>query len=157
MSDRVCDQCTALTKSGNRCRNRTCRSRLCWVHLKRDQGLRIKPSGEENAGLGLYAARRFDKNAIIGPYGGRRTTRKTMERRYRNKTPHYVLCNGNVCQDARASNASAARYANTTVPSRAARRNAKLTSAFNLRAKNKAIREGTEILTTYGPGFRLIV
>ena len=87
---------------------------MCWVHLKRDQGLRIMPSGEDDAGLGLYAARRIDKNAIIGPYGGKRTTRKTMERRYRKKTPHYVLCNGNVCQDARASNASAARYANTT-------------------------------------------
>ena len=39
MSVRTCDRCTGTTKAGNRCRKRTCRSGLCWQHLKKEKNL----------------------------------------------------------------------------------------------------------------------
>ena len=49
MSEKVCERCMATAKSGSRCRNRTCRGDKCWQHLKRDSGLRVKPSQIQGA------------------------------------------------------------------------------------------------------------
>ena len=53
MSEKVCERCTATAKNGSRCRNRTCRGDKCWQHLKRDSGLRVRPSQIQGAGMGL--------------------------------------------------------------------------------------------------------
>ena len=67
-SERECERCTATAKSGNRCRNRTCRGTVCWQHLKRDSGLRVKQSQIAAAGMGLWTTRRFKPNEKIGKY-----------------------------------------------------------------------------------------
>ena len=54
-------QCVATTKAGARCRLRTTRGQVCWVHLKHKRGLRVKKSGV--AGLGLYTTKRRKKKA----------------------------------------------------------------------------------------------
>jgi hypothetical protein len=51
-------RCTAdTTKAGKQCGMRTTVGHLCWNHLRRDHGLRVKTSGIDGAGRGLFVAR----------------------------------------------------------------------------------------------------
>ena len=128
---------------------------MCWLHLRRDKGLRIKPSGQgPGAGMGLWAERDISRNRIIDPYVGQDYTREQLDHVYGDEQADYTLRRGRKCVDARRTNASAARFANTTTPQQQARRNAKLTERFNLTSKRN-IPKGTEILTSYGARYRL--
>ena len=51
-------RCTADTKAGTQCAQRTAVAHLCWNHLTRDFGVRVKKSGvSAEAGRGLFVAR----------------------------------------------------------------------------------------------------
>lgn len=50
-------RCTANTKAGVQCGQRTTVGHLCWSHLQRDMGVRVKPASVPGAGRGLFAAR----------------------------------------------------------------------------------------------------
>ena len=66
-------QCTARIKQGKgrQCRNRTCRSGLCHIHLQRDQNLRIKPSSLPNAGFGLFTGpKQVKRSQTVTDYSG---------------------------------------------------------------------------------------
>jgi hypothetical protein len=63
-------QCTANTKQGKQCGQRTQHGEYCWIHLSQLHGARIKPSLVPNAGKGLFATRDFKKGEIIGNYTG---------------------------------------------------------------------------------------
>ena len=43
---------------------------LCWNHLARDAGLRVKRSTVPGAGRGLFAERDFEAGADLGAYSG---------------------------------------------------------------------------------------
>ena len=112
-SVKECQRCTGTTKSGARCRKRTCRGTLCWQHLKKQEGLRVKKSTIPGAGLGLFAAKPFAKGKQVAPYVGEKMTKAQVDKRYKGKTAEYVLCqNKKKCVDARKTNAGAARFAN---------------------------------------------
>ena len=143
-------QCTATTTKGERCKLRTARSKLCWVHLRQKKGLRVKKSSVH--GFGLFAARKMKKNTIIGPYAGEKVSLADIRKRYGKKRADYALCHGQKCVDARYSNASAARFANSASGQKGKRNNAKLTTRFNLKS-TKAIPKGREILTSYGRSY----
>jgi len=50
-----CAQCSATTKSGDRCKLNVCASfPYCWIHLKSKQGLQVKKSEIQGAGKGLF-------------------------------------------------------------------------------------------------------
>ena len=157
-SIRECDRCVAIAKSGSRCRNRTCKGRKCWIHTKRDEGLRIKPSQIPNSGSGLYATKRFAKGAKIADYTGEKLTRAQVGNRYPgNVTAEYVLCRSDrECFDGRRTNSSFARFSNDARGSTHYKNNAKFTpGAPNrqpiLRA-GRVITAGVEIFTNYGGG-----
>ena len=105
-SIRECDRCVAIAKSGNRCRLRTCKGRKCWIHTKKDEGLRIKPSQIPNAGEGLYATKRFAKGERIADYTGEKMTRVQVGNRYPGHvTGEYVMCRSDTeCFDGRKTN-----------------------------------------------------
>ena len=105
MSEKVCERCTATAKNGSRCRNRTCRGDKCWQHLKRDSGLRVRPSQIQGAGMGLWTTRRFKPNEKIGKYTGEWLTPAQLEERYPGNTRgEYVLCpNSGYCMDGETS------------------------------------------------------
>ncbi len=69
MSIRRSDRCEATTSTGNRCKLRTARSELCWIHLKSKYHLRIKPSRIPASGLGLYSTAPLKKGLRL-PYKG---------------------------------------------------------------------------------------
>ena len=150
-SVKQCQQCEALTKSGRRCKNRPCKSGKCWVHLKRDTGLRIKPSQIRGAGMGLYTTKRIKPNQLIGKYTGERMTKAQVDKRYGNRNPQYVLCSGNRCVDARKTNSSAVRFANAARGSRF-KNNASL-RGLSLKSASKGIPANREIFTAYGSGY----
>jgi len=49
-------RCTANTAAGKQCAQRTAVGHLCWNHLQRDCGVRVKKSSIPGAGRGLFAA-----------------------------------------------------------------------------------------------------
>lgn len=64
-------RCTAATKKGEHCKQRTAKGQYCWNHLKSIAGLRIMKSKVPGAGLGLFAARRLPKDERIDYTGDR--------------------------------------------------------------------------------------
>lgn len=49
-------RCSANTKGGEQCAQRTAVAHLCWNHLRRDMGVRVTQSSVPGAGRGLFAA-----------------------------------------------------------------------------------------------------
>jgi hypothetical protein len=155
-SERECDQCTATSKSGNRCRNRTCRGKLCWQHLKRDSGLRVKSSQIAAAGMGLWTTRRFKPNEKIGNYTGERITKQQMLARYpNNKRGEYVLCpNNGYCIDGKKTNSSSIRFANDSKGNSQLKNNAVFKQGSDvLRAGPQGIPANREIFVSYGSDY----
>ena len=50
-------RCTAQTRAGGHCKQRTAIGQYCWSHLKSLEGLRVKKSDIAGGGRGLFAAR----------------------------------------------------------------------------------------------------
>jgi len=152
-SEKECEQCTATAKSGNRCRNRTCKGTLCWQHLKRDSGLRVKQSQIAAAGMGLWTTRRFKPNEKIGKYTGERLTPQQLSERYpNNKRGEYVLCpNSGYCIDGRKSNSSTVRFTNDSRGHSHLKNNAVFKQGSDvLRAGSQGIPANREIFVSYG-------
>lgn len=63
-------RCTAMTKKGRLCAQRTTKGQYCWTHLKAAEGLRVKASGVAGAGMGLFAEREFDRDETVALYTG---------------------------------------------------------------------------------------
>ena len=63
MSTRNCNQCIAITKTGEQCSKKTCKSVYCWIHLKQHQSLRIKKSIIPSAGDGLFTLKESKEEA----------------------------------------------------------------------------------------------
>ena len=64
-------RCTAKTKRGEHCRQRTAKGQFCWCHLSSERGLRIKPSTVPGAGLGLFASKALPVDHNIDYTGDR--------------------------------------------------------------------------------------
>lgn len=85
----LCDQCTSITVTGRRCRNRVCFGYpTCWVHTKKEYGVKIRPSAH---GKGLFATRDFNANDMICPYIGEPLTPRCLNSRYGATTAPYAV------------------------------------------------------------------
>ena len=62
-------RCSANNNAGGQCGQRTAVAHLCWGHLQRDFGLRVRKSTVQGAGRGLFAARELPANHRV-PYTG---------------------------------------------------------------------------------------
>jgi len=162
-----CSKCKATTHNGQRCKLTTCKGDLCWLHLKSKEHLRVKKSGIH--GYGLYAAKSkksapdtvFKPKQRITQYRGEVIDPKEKERRAEQKKDDYMadLSKG-WAVDAVKTNTSAARYANDCRGT-GKKCNSRFSRKFKksphdekvfLNAK-KTIKDGDEILISYGPGY----
>ena len=64
-------RCTAKTKKGAPCGQRTAKGQFCWCHLTSERGLRIKASTIPGAGLGLFAAKPLPEGHTVDYTGDR--------------------------------------------------------------------------------------
>lgn len=168
LSGRQCSQCIATATNGARCRRRTCKSKLCHTHLERDAGLRIAPSTIPNAGWGLFTTVERNTPEPLGIYAGEITTKGDIDQTYGNGPAPYAVCHGvhsnSMCVDAKLSNDSAVRYANTESRDNTGLRN-NVTLVFNEKQKRfemipsgqtrknkkdrRKIKKGQEIIASY--------
>src|SRR4051794_32938423 len=63
-------RCKAMTVAGAQCKNRTIKSEYCWVHLKKLQNLRVKPSEIFNSDFGLFVTKSIKPREKIVEYSG---------------------------------------------------------------------------------------
>ena len=143
-------RCLAKAQStGERCRLRTARGKKCWLHTRRDEGLRVKASAVTEAGLGLYTTRPMKKGASI-PYTGENLSRSAIDRRYGGATAQYTLCRSKTkCRDARRTDEPGlARWINDSRGT-PMRNNVRLTGGFTAKA-TRNIPPNTEIFASYG-------
>ena len=151
-------QCKSNTLKGLQCKKRTAKTKKCWIHLGKENNLRIKKSSIPNAGLGLYSYKgKFEKNDKIGKYTGKQITKRQLDKKYpgKNTIASYAICRGNkptsLCVDAYKTTHGAPRFANDGKHSGQAT-NSKITKNFNL-ISTKKIPANTEILTSYGKDY----
>ena len=154
-SVKTCSQCIATAANGRRCKKRTCKSEKCWIHLKKEDGLRISSSTIPGVIEGLFAAKDFDRNEKIGNYKGMESTQRIGG--------DYVLqVSRNKFVDAKKTNSCAVRYANDCKPINrrsgdCAANNSILTviprTQIPILKANRPIEAGQEIFTSYGPAY----
>ena len=147
-------RCTAITKKGAPCRQRTAKGQFCWCHLSSERGLRIKPSTVPGAGLGLFAARRLPAHSAIDYTGDRVPLAGD-----RDGGVYFLQTKRNEAIDAARTNAGEGRWVNDPRGT-AQRANAEFSlytppggqRRAGLRT-TRAILEGEEILVKYGADY----
>ena len=158
-----CNQCTARTAAGVRCRRRVCiGTTTCFQHRRRDLGVRVAPS--PGRGKGLFSTRRLPRDTNILRYDGELLTPAQVSARYGNNAQNghapYALsvtqrgANVGRVQDLGCRrgiggliNGSATRgQANVTASA-----NANRDGSINIRTLDRAIPPNTELLMWYGP------
>ncbi|CAB3982342.1 SET domain-containing [Paramuricea clavata] len=156
-SKRKSQRCVSNTVHDVQCRKRTAHTKKCWVHLAKQDNLRIKPSQIPNAGKGLYAWKKpIPRGRIISQYTGRKRTRQQIDRKYGDATAQYTICNRRGrCIDANHTTDGAARFVNDARNSRF-QNNSRIKgrSAFRLKATS-TIQPHQEIFTNYGRDYWL--
>ena len=144
-----------MTKSGNRCKNRTCRQYpYCWTHLKSIDKLQVKQSTIQNAGKGLYyvGKKNFPKGKKIVDYSAKVITRTE------NPDSDYVLKVGDGRYlDSKDTSNYVGRYIND---GRGRSNNVRFTKGTRIYTKNdrkivpiyttKVIKPNTELKLNYG-------
>jgi hypothetical protein len=156
-SIRKSKQCISNTLLQKRCQKRTAHTPKCWIHLAKQDNLRIKPSNIINGGKGLYTWKNsIPRGRVISKYTGRRRTRQQIDRKYGNEVAKYALCNKKgMCIDANHTTDAAARFANdarnTPFHNNSVMRGNKM---FRLKASQQ-IRPHSEIFFNYGNDYWL--
>jgi hypothetical protein len=156
-SKRKAQRCVSNTLRDVQCRKRTAHTPKCWIHLARQDNLRVKPSQIIGAGKGLYTYKKpILQGRNISKYTGRRRTREEINRRYGASTAQYTVCNSRgQCLDANHTTDGAARFANDSHGS-IFQNNSRLKGGdrrvFRLKATRR-IAPNSEIFTSYGPQY----
>lgn len=110
MSIRECVRCSAQTRKGARCKNRTCiYSEFCNVHTKRIFDLYLKPSAIPSSGSGLFTSKPIATKTRIAQYTGQI---KTAAENQRNPSGYAVAIPRQRVLDAASTQSGIARYAN---------------------------------------------
>ena len=151
-SVRKSQQCVSNTLKEQRCRKRTAHTPKCWIHLSRQNNLRIKPSNIPHAGKGLFAWKKsIPRNTLISKYTGRKISKKELDRKYGKGRADYAVCNQRgCCVDATYTTDAAARFVNDSRGT-SFQNNSKIkgNQIFGLKA-TKTIPPNNEIFTSYG-------
>ena len=89
----------------------------CWIHLAKEDNLRIKPSTIPNSGFKLFSCKKpFIHYHKLGRYTERVTTSWKFEKPYKGFTPPNSICKGinanNICINVNQSSDGPLRYPN---------------------------------------------
>jgi hypothetical protein len=113
-SIRKSQRCVSNTLREERCHKRTAHTQKCWIHLAKQDNLRIKPSNVIVGGKGLLSWKKtIQRGTIISKYTGRQCTKEQIDQKYGDGRADYALCNKHgKCVDANYTTDAAARFAN---------------------------------------------
>ncbi|MDR3571308.1 MAG: SET domain-containing protein [Candidatus Pacebacteria bacterium] len=145
-------RCKAHNANGRRCKNITLKTDMCWVHLQKEEHLRIKKSGLPGAGFGVYTTVPRREGDKLGEYKGKRVFHPI-------DGPYVLQIAANEFVNANRSTDGPMRYANMArrgdqIDGRPARNNANFKVNWRLRVPivkaSKNIPAGKEILANYG-------
>ena len=155
-------RCKSMTSKNVRCKKITRRTNQCWIHLLKNNNLRIKKSLISKAGLGLFAGKKkINKSQSLGYYTGRRIKNKSLDKHYpkTNLAPYAICESGRKnarCINANFSTDAAARYANDIMSKPKTNMNIKNVGRQKYRPKayaTKEIKPNEEIYYFYGPQY----
>ena len=148
-----CERCAAMTKSGHRCKNMTCKySPLCYVH----KHVVVGDSQIPNSGQGVYAKSNLKKGTMVGRYtiGTDKMTLQQMNAKFpdvKDRT-HIWSNNRNAYFDAEKTNSIAGKY-NSCTPRDArkmgCKNNARINNVGNI-VLNRNVKQDREIYVSYG-------
>ena len=160
-------RCTAMTLAGPKCKNRTRRGNMCWVHLQKKKGLRVRKTKH---GLGLFARKEIEAGEPITSYPGKMLTKKEVDEKYPGGiTAQCVLCDddkqSSLCLDAGETTSGYGRFANSPYGS-----GKDINAKFDVKVKmsqgknkrkilgakivaTKPLKKGDEILVDYGADY----
>ena len=110
MSIRECVRCSAQTRKGIRCKNRTCKySKFCNVHTRKLFDLYLNPSAIPSSGSGLFTSKPIPNKTRIAQYTGQI---KTAAENQNNPSGYAVAIPKQRVLDAASTQSGIARYAN---------------------------------------------
>lgn len=139
-------QCIGHTAKGTRCKRKTARGDVCFMHL-RGLGLQIKKSTIPDSGLGVYSTRARKKNDYLTNYKGEKAPAGIKIQ------GDYVLQQGSKYYDAKYSNSCVGRFLNDA---RGPKNNSRFSSGYkypiSIRA-TKPIKKGDELFIPYGKAY----
>ena len=155
-------RCKSVTLKHARCKKMTRRTNQCWIHLLKNNNLRIKKSLIPNAGLGLFAGKRkINKKQSLGYYSGRRIKKRKLDKYYpKTNLASYAICKSGrknaSCINANYSTDAAPCYANDIMSK--AKTNMDIKNVGTKKYKPKAfalrdIKPNQEIYYYYGPQY----
>ena len=154
-SEKKCSQCIGVTANGKQCKKRTCKSQKCWIHLQKEDGLRIKKSTIPGVAEGLFATTKKLPSDIIGIYDG------IVYNKFKGGD-YVVQVNKNKFVDGKDTNSSAVRYSNDCRPGNRKKKQCSGNNAFLSKLyktttpiikANELIKPGQEIFTAYGSSY----
>lgn len=167
-----CDTCTYVKADGHRCKNRVCIGYpMCWIHTKKEYGLRVKDSTVEGAGKGLFTLNGAENGEWICPYVGDEISQECLDTRYPDpeQTAPYAVQNEDFIYEESYVDSACVRGVGSMAnglfrrdgrPRAVSLHNAEI--EYRIDAKGlwlkarKDIEEGGEILVHYGDEYRLV-
>ena len=162
MSVTECDRCSATTRSGARCKSRTCKyAMMCWQHTKQLLHLGVRDSAVPAAGQGLFTYVDIPAKRVICSYGGENISRAAYDA---NRSDYGVGIPGGRVIDGASTQSSIGRYANNCRPADKAAGHCRGNNArFSISTREgqttvnikstKPIPAGSEIFVAYGSGY----
>jgi len=163
-----CPKCIAITKNGTSCKRNTCvRFPYCFQHMKSIEGLQLKKSEINDAGLGLFATRNFPlsstrkQDPTITYYSS-----KNITNRPNNDSAYVLKVNNKQYLDSKDPSNFSGRYINSfknhpDIHKRNA--NVRFTKGVKIYEKNnryvvpikqkKPIKKGDELYLNYGTDY----
>ena len=152
MAMEKCMQCTATTKTGDRCRRHTFRyAPYCASH----KAYRVAQSNIPNAGRGACAVRDLKKGSTVGSYvisTKRQTEEEFLESHPSGRATHTALVKGNYFTATGAGNRNAIGMLNNA--GRGGRNNAKLLQS-GMVVTSRNVKKDAELLLAYGSSYRI--
>ena len=147
-------QCTATTKTGDRCRRHTCRyAPYCASHKE----YRAAQSNIPNAGRGAFAVRDLKKGSTIGSYiiaTKRQNEAEFLESHPNGRATHTALVKGGYFTATGVGNRTHNAIGMLNNAVRGGRNNAKLLQSGRV-VTTRNVKKDDELLLAYGSSFRI--
>ena len=150
----TCPQCTAKTKTGDRCRRTTCRyAPFCAVH----KAYRVAQSNIPNAGRSAFSVRDLKKGSAIGSCSiatKRQNEAEFLESHPSGRATHTAIVKGDYYTATGAGNRTHNAIGMLNNSGKGGRNNAKLLASGRV-VTSRNVKKDDELLLSYGSSYKI--